>query len=304
MPWAPGRQASRYRKSRANATSSLDSGPAGDSTLPRVTPSELLSIGRFARLSGLSIGALRHYDEQGLLTPASVSPETGYRFYRRSQLDTARLIARLRDLDMPLPEIRALLAADAEGRRSRIAAHRSRMEARTFRLQRIVHQLSQEAPMTTSTTNLLDADTHRRVAADLFNHVWTLLEVEARTPEQDDEMVHAAHASRWHWAQTGDEKLRRRLAVGEWQCSRVYAVLGRAEPSLHHARRCLALVEQGGVEDWVVASAYEAMARASRVAGDRAAFEEWRGRARDAVAAIAEEEDREVIEGDLATLGE
>ncbi len=46
---------------------------------------ELLSIGRFARLTGLSIGALRHYDEMGLLPPAAVSPETGYRSYRRDQ---------------------------------------------------------------------------------------------------------------------------------------------------------------------------------------------------------------------------
>jgi hypothetical protein len=52
----------------------------------------------------------------------------------------------------------------------------------------------------------------------------------------------------------------------------------------------------------VAASAYEAMARASAVAGDRAAFDEWRSRARAATDAIADPEEREVIEGDLATL--
>jgi hypothetical protein len=98
------------------------------------------------------------------------------------------------------------------------------------------------------------------------------------------------------------DDLPQRLAVGEWQCSRVYAVLGRGEPALHHARRCLDLVEAGGLEDWVAASAYEAMARASSVAGDRAAFEEWRARARTAADEITDEGDREVIEGDLATL--
>src|SRR5947208_3678835 len=60
---------------------------------------DLLTIGRFARLSGLSIGALRHYDELDLLRPAEVDRFTSYRRYRRDQLETARLIARLRDLD-------------------------------------------------------------------------------------------------------------------------------------------------------------------------------------------------------------
>jgi hypothetical protein len=169
---------------------------------------------------------------------------------------------------------------------------------------RIVLQLAQETPMTATPTPLLDADTHRRLGADLFNRVWSLLETEERSAEQDDEMVHAAHASRWHWSQTVAADLPQRLAVGEWQCSRVYAVLGRGEPALHHARRCVELAEGPGLEDWVAASAYEAMARASRVAGDRAAFEAWRSRAIAAAEAISEQEDREVIEGDLATLGE
>jgi DNA-binding transcriptional MerR regulator len=273
-----------------------------------VDDADLISIGRFARLTGLSVGALRHYDEHGILAPAAVSAETGYRSYRRDQLEAARTIAVLRELDMPLPEIRAFLSADAEDRRRRLARHRSRVQARADRLHNILHQLNQETPMTTAPgdnalTELLDPDSHRRLGVELFNHVWRLLETEDRTPEQDDEMVHAAHASRWHWSRTGVPDLPQRLAVGEWQCSRVYAVLGRGEGALHHARRCLALVEAGGLEDWMTASAYEAMARASFVAGDSAAFEDWRARARDATAAIADEEEREVIEGDLATLG-
>ncbi len=151
--------------------------------------------------------------------------------------------------------------------------------------------------------DLLDAEAHRRLAAELFNYVWRLLEAEARGPDQDDEMIHAAHASRWHWSRTGVDDLNQRLAVGEWQCSRVYAVLGRGEPALFHARRCLERVERGDVEPWAVASAYEAMARASSVAGDRNAFEEWRERTRRATAALDDAEEREVIEGDLATLG-
>ena len=148
----------------------------------------------------------------------------------------------------------------------------------------------------------LDAAAHRRLGVDLFNLVWTLLESEDRTDEQDEEMLRAAHASLWHWSQSEVADLPQRLAVGEWQCSRVYAVLGRGEPALHHARRCLELAETGELEEWVSASACEAMARASRVAGNTAEFEDWRERARSAAAALADDEDREVIERDLATL--
>jgi hypothetical protein len=176
------------------------------------------------------------------------------------------------------------------------------MEARTFRLQRIVHQLTKEMPMTAPVDDILEPETHRSLAAALFNHTWTLLETESRDPAQDDEMVHAAHASRWHWSRTGVDDLPQRVAVGEWQCSRVYCVLGRAEPALHHARRSLALAEANDVEDWVYAAACETMARAYRVAGDKAAFAEWRERATSATAAIQDAGDREVIEGDLATL--
>jgi len=280
----------------------LDSRPAVDSTLRAVTE-ELLSIGRFARLTGLSVGALRHYDQLSVLVPVAVSPDTGYRSYARSQVAEARLIRRLRDYEMSLPQISAYLAADAGGRRRQLAAHRRRLQARTDRYVRILHQLK-ESPMPADPTSddQLDADTHRRVAVQLFNHVWTLLETEERSQEQEDEMLHAAHASRWHWSRTGVPDLRQRLAVGEWQCARVYAVLGRGEPALHHARRCMELAAGEGIEQWMVAASYEGMARASRVAGDDAAFEEWRSRATEATAAISEEEEREVIENDLATL--
>jgi len=66
----------------------------------------LLTIGAFARACGLTAKALRLYDEMGLLPPAAVDPESGYRLYEPAQLDRARLIARLRGIGMPLAEIR------------------------------------------------------------------------------------------------------------------------------------------------------------------------------------------------------
>src|SRR3977135_1716960 len=78
----------------------------------RSEDADLLPIGRFARLAGLSVGALRHYDELGLLRPADVDRFTGYRRYGRGQLGTARTIAPPRNLAMPMDEVREMLATD------------------------------------------------------------------------------------------------------------------------------------------------------------------------------------------------
>lgn len=153
------------------------------------------------------------------------------------------------------------------------------------------------------TVRELDAAAHRRLAVALFNHVWTILSRADRTPAEVDEMIHAAHASRHHWSKAGTAV---NLGRGEWQVSRVYAVLGRGEPARWHAARCLTYVEAaaaaGEAEDWDLAAAGEAMARAAAVAGDRDEAAAWRDRARAAVAGVADPEDRAVIEADLATL--
>ena len=145
----------------------------------------------------------------------------------------------------------------------------------------------------------LDAADHRRLGKDLFNRVWTLLETADRTPEQTDEMIHAAHASRWHWTVGGDPAQRAR---GEWQCSRVYAVLGRGEPALWHSRRCLDLCREFELGDWDLAAAYEAMSRASLVAADDVAARDWKAKALAALDDIEDPDDREPIETDLAAL--
>ena len=271
--------------------------------LRRMESDQPLSIGRFARLSGLSIGALRHYHELGLLQPHRIDPDTGYRFYAKAQLDDARLIARLRELELPLPEVRAILGADPDERRRLLSAHRSRLTALLVKTQRRIHWLNQaidhEEPIMTAAPTPVDVGDRRQLAVDLFNHVWTLLERTDRSPLEDDEMLHAAHASRYHWGEVGEPV---NLDRGEWQCSRVYAVLGRAEPALWHARRCLALCEEHGIGDWDLAFAHEAVARALRVAGDDAGADAALGRAREAAVAIAEEEDRELLMSDLATI--
>jgi DNA-binding transcriptional MerR regulator len=91
--------------------------------------SELMTIGSFARISGLSIHTLRHYDDVGLLEPAEVDPDNGYRRYRRDQVREARIIQALRWVDLPVEEIRVALADPTpDGLRRVLGPHRDRME--------------------------------------------------------------------------------------------------------------------------------------------------------------------------------
>ena len=155
---------------------------------------------------------------------------------------------------------------------------------------------------TTATGVELGKATQRQLGVDLYNSTWTLIEKADRTTAETDEMIHRAHASRWHWARVGEPI---NLARGEWLCSRVYATLGRGEPALWHARRCVEIDESlpdDARESWDLAAAYEAMARASFAAGDPASGALWKAKATTALEAIAEADDREPIAQDLATL--
>ena len=90
----------------------------------------LLTIGEFSQMTHVSVKALRHYHEVGLLEPADVDPETGYRFYAVAQIPTAQVIRRFRELDMPIEQVKAVLSAtDASERDAAIVAHLQRMEA-------------------------------------------------------------------------------------------------------------------------------------------------------------------------------
>src|SRR5271155_653013 len=102
----------------------------------------LVSIGDFSRMTHLSIKALRFYHDQGLLEPARIDPDTGYRFYEPAQVPVAQVIRRFRDLDMPLDQVRAVLQApDLETRTKEIIAHLTAMEAKLAEMQMSVASL-------------------------------------------------------------------------------------------------------------------------------------------------------------------
>jgi DNA-binding transcriptional MerR regulator len=91
---------------------------------------ELLTIGAFAARARLSAKALRLYDRLGLLSPARVDEASGYRYYRADQAERARLVALLRQLDMPLARIAEVVEADGPEAADRLAAYWADVEAR------------------------------------------------------------------------------------------------------------------------------------------------------------------------------
>lgn len=101
-----------------------------------------LTIGDFSRMTHLSVKTLRHYHQVGLLEPSSVNPDSGYRYYTAGQVPLAQVIVRLRNLEMPVPDVKAVLAApDAAQRNELISAHLGRLEADLARTRAAVSSL-------------------------------------------------------------------------------------------------------------------------------------------------------------------
>lgn len=112
-------------------------------------------------------------------------------------------------------------------------------------------------------------------------------------------MIHTVHASAYHWGVVGKAP---NWAIGEWQVSRVYSFLRRPEPALYHAKRCLAICNKARLRDFYLAYAYEALARASLLAGRRREARRYLTLGKRAGLAIKEDEDRELFEKDIASI--
>jgi hypothetical protein len=140
---------------------------------------------------------------------------------------------------------------------------------------------------------------HRQLAVDLFNHTWTLLDKSDRSPAEDETMIHAAHASAYHWLQVGTPL---NFERSDWQLSRVYAVLDRPEPALHYAHHCLEICRVESIGDFDLAFAYEALARAYATNQDHDQSQQYLKLAKEAGEQIGEEDDRQYFFAELATV--
>jgi tetratricopeptide (TPR) repeat protein len=143
-----------------------------------------------------------------------------------------------------------------------------------------------------------EAEAQRHFAVKLNNQVWELLEKPNRSREEDEVMVLAAHASCYHWLQVGTAVHHQR---GEWLIARVYTVLGQSTEALRHAIHCLELTQQHAdlMADFDVAFAYESVARANAIAGNRDKALTYARLAEQAGQAIVDEEDRRIFLDDF-----
>jgi hypothetical protein len=140
---------------------------------------------------------------------------------------------------------------------------------------------------------------HRHLAAATFNAAWDLIEKPDRSADDNALMLLSAATSRWHWAMVGGPE---ELAAGDWQVAHVACLLGFSDLALLFARRNLATAVENGWDGWRLASAHEGMARASAGAGDGSARDDHIRRAEEALAREPDEDDRKVIDGQLATV--
>lgn len=140
---------------------------------------------------------------------------------------------------------------------------------------------------------------HRYFAPTAFNQAWTFLDKPERTAEDADRLLEASFASLWHWRQRED-CAPRHLAVGYWQLARIYAVLGRAADAEHYGQLSLASADE--TQPFFRGYAYEALARASALAGDSRACHERLEQARYWAARVEEEDEKKGLEDDLATI--
>lgn len=147
--------------------------------------------------------------------------------------------------------------------------------------------------------NLTAEEWHKKEAVDNFNKTWELIDKTNRSHEDTIEMIHRAHASRYHWGQIGTplEFLR-----GEWQISRVYALTGIAESAILHGKESLRLCRENKIGGFDLAFAYEAVARAYHVINDTENVVHYLKLAKDATNEIANPEDREYLISELQTI--
>jgi hypothetical protein len=138
------------------------------------------------------------------------------------------------------------------------------------------------------------AQAHYFFAVEYHRQTWDLLEKQGRTRFDEIRMLDYAHASLAHWRTVGTAVRQQR---GEWLISRVLAVVGEGQQALKHAELCYELLDnnRGEMEDFDFAFAYEAIARAYAVNGDRPEALKFIERAQKAGEAIQGQEDREVF---------
>lgn len=142
-------------------------------------------------------------------------------------------------------------------------------------------------------------DQHKKLAIQYFNETWNLIDKTDRNREDDLLMIHMAHASRYHWGEVGTPL---HFLRGEWQVSRVYALVGLGESALYHAQHCLDMCLANNIGDFDLAFAHEALARAHMVLGQEDKKLSHLRQAEQAAEHIAKQGDKDYLLSELQTI--
>ena len=145
------------------------------------------------------------------------------------------------------------------------------------------------------------AAAHKYFSAACFNKAWDLIDKADRTPEENEEMIRLSIASTWHWTQRED-CAPTNLSVAYWQTSRIYALLGQADNAQRYGQLALGVLQGDDVPPFYRGYAYEALARAESVAGNKAKMEAFLVEARRAAAAVTDAEGKQMLLADLNTI--
>lgn len=145
------------------------------------------------------------------------------------------------------------------------------------------------------------ASWHRTFAPRAFNETWEFLDASELSREEQEAMLAATFAQRYHWYHVGDERNR---AIADWQVSRVAVVLGYADLARRFGERSLEIVVEYDLDPFVEGFAHEAIARAAAEVDDVETFTEHLELAKAALAAVEDDEDREILAADLAEMSE
>ncbi len=139
----------------------------------------------------------------------------------------------------------------------------------------------------------------KQQAIDCFNKTWDYIDMEKRTREDDFQMIHCAHTSRYMWSLVGNPV---NIERGEWQVSKVYNILGLGQSALFHGEECLRICLENDVEAFDLVFAYESIARAYKTLNDSANLEKYKLLAQKTLDTMEKNDDYEYAKSEVESI--
>lgn len=143
------------------------------------------------------------------------------------------------------------------------------------------------------------SDAHQHFSKHCFNRAWDLIDKPNRTPGENEQMIHLAHAALWHWSERPD-CAPKNLSIGYWQLSRIYALIGEGTNAAKYASICLVKTPQE--DPFLLGYAYEALARAEKIQGNLAKAKEHHAEATRLAESVEDTESQQMLMNDLNSL--